>query len=78
MQPLSVTCQDEFIEGIQESVDRDSPMLMIPLYNTMFYSIFYKDTDAYMSHGLIISGYDSDKGLAMLQENVPNIVILEP
>lgn len=60
----------EFLKSIKDSIDSDTPLLMMPLYNTVFYSFFYLSEDKWMRHGLIISGYDEEKNVVFLRENI--------
>lgn len=67
-----IQCSDKkvFVKRICKQIDKGMPVLMTPMANTVFYSLFYKDTDYPGGHGLIIYGYDENKEIFLTKENI--------
>lgn len=60
----------EFEKAICNSIDDNSPLVLIPISNTIFYSYFYKDMNYKGRHALIIYGYDINKRIFLVKENI--------
>lgn len=68
----SISCKniDEFEKIVSDSINENNPLVLIPMSNTMFYSYFYRYNDYKGRHGLIIYGYDDEKRIFLIKENI--------
>ncbi|GEM_PF-2397508 len=60
---------EEFLEFIKNGINRNYPLIMLPINDTLFYYYQYM-TENYNSHALIISGYDEERKLILIQDSL--------
>ena len=60
----------QLISTIKFHIDNLHPLILIARYNSLFYYNSYLKMDYKASHGIIISGYETDKPIIVIRESV--------
>ena len=65
-----INAPSQLIPSIKSHIDNMQPLILIAKYNSLFYSGSYLNMADKGSHGIIISGYDTERPLIIVRESV--------
>jgi len=69
MKRIVIKDPSQLIPIIKQHIDNSTPLLMIVKYSSLFYYFRYMDSSYFARHGLVISGYDSERSLILIRDN---------